>query len=70
MAQEKIVLEEIRLNDVDPPNLGYLEELTPDNDLLRLHTVRIQKYLSTNHPKFQLFVKTLYMILNAEIQEL
>jgi hypothetical protein len=60
LAQEKIVLEEIRLSDVDPPNLGYIEELIPDSEILRMHTIRIRKYLPAGHPKFQLFVKTLY----------
>jgi hypothetical protein len=60
LAQEKIILEEIRLTDVDPPNLGFLEELVPDYETLRLHTIRIRKYLPSGHPMFQLFVKTLY----------
>jgi hypothetical protein len=60
LSQEKIILEEIILNSVNPTTLGFLELLIPDPDNLRLHTVRIRKYLPEDHPKFQLFSKTLY----------
>jgi hypothetical protein len=60
LSKERIILEEIRLNDVNPPNLGFFEYLIPDTDNLSLHTIRIRKYMPDNHPRFQLFNKTLY----------
>jgi hypothetical protein len=60
MSQEHIILEEIRLTSVNPSTLGYLEQVVPEPDNLRMHTIRIRKYLPEKHPKFQLFSKTLY----------
>jgi hypothetical protein len=60
MSQEHIILEEIRLTSVNPSTLGYLEQVVPEPDNLRMHTIRIRKYLPEKHPKLQLFSKTLY----------
>jgi hypothetical protein len=60
LAREHMVIEEMRLNSINPPTIGYFEDIIPDPDILRLHTVRIRKYLPPNHPRFQLFAKTLY----------
>jgi hypothetical protein len=40
--------------------VGFIENMIPDPAILRLHTIRLRKYLPANHPRFQLFVKTLY----------
>jgi hypothetical protein len=60
LAREHMVIEEMRLNSNNPPIVGYFEDIIPDPDILRMHTVRIRKYLPPNHPRFQLFAKTLY----------
>jgi hypothetical protein len=60
LSKEKIIIEEIRLNEVNPPNLGFIELLVPEQDNLRLHTVRIRNYLPREHPKFQSYTRTLY----------
>jgi hypothetical protein len=60
LSKEKIILEEVRLNEINPPNLGFIELLVPENDNLRLHTIRIRNYLPPVHPRFQLFTRTLY----------
>jgi hypothetical protein len=55
-----MVIEEVQLASFNPPIVGFIENMIPDPEILRLHTIRLRKYLPANHPRFQLFVKTLY----------
>jgi hypothetical protein len=60
LARELMVIEEMMLASINPPTVGFIENMIPDPEILRLHTIRLRKYLPANHPRFQLFVKTLY----------
>jgi hypothetical protein len=60
LAKEHMVIEEMTLASINPPTVGFIENMIPDPEILRIHTIRLRKYLPPNHPRFQLFVKTLY----------
>jgi hypothetical protein len=42
LAREHIVIEEMRLNSINPPTIGYFEDIIPDPDILRLHSKDLQ----------------------------
>jgi hypothetical protein len=48
------------LDDINPKNLGFLENVIPRHDTIHIHTMRLSKLLPPGSPKFQLNIQTLY----------
>jgi hypothetical protein len=60
LAREHIVMDEVRLMTINPPTVGFFEDIVPDPDNIKMHTIRLRKHLPAKHPRFQLFVKSLF----------
>jgi hypothetical protein len=60
LAREHIVMDEVRLMTINSPAVGYFEDLVPEPDNIKMHTIRLRKHLPPKHPRLQLFVKSLF----------
>jgi hypothetical protein len=48
------------LDDINPIQIGFLEETILNYDTMNLHTKRLIKLLPQNSPPFQLHIQTLF----------
>jgi hypothetical protein len=48
------------LDDINPSQVGFLEEVIPRYDTLQMHTSRLHNLLPRGHHKFQLHIQSLF----------
>jgi hypothetical protein len=60
IQQENIVMEINDLDDINPGQVGFLENVIPRYDTLEMHTNRLRDLLPRGCPKFQLHIQSLF----------
>jgi hypothetical protein len=60
LRKENIIIEINDLDDVNPVQLGFIENIIPRNDTIGMHQHRIAALMPNNTPKFQLIISSLW----------
>jgi hypothetical protein len=59
LRKENIIIEINDLDNVNPVQLGFLENIIPRNDTLQIHQNWLTALMPSNAPKFQLQISAL-----------
>jgi hypothetical protein len=60
LRKENIIIEINDLDDVNPVQLGFVENIIPRNDTIQMHQNRLNALMPNNAPKFQLCISSLW----------